>query len=44
MDHFAGLDASVKETSICIVDVHGEECGHVTHEERMFARKTRAEA
>ena len=23
MDHFAGLDASVKETSICIVDDTG---------------------
>ena len=22
MDHFAGLDVSVKETSICIVDAH----------------------
>jgi hypothetical protein len=24
MDHFAGLDVSVKETSICIVDDAGE--------------------
>jgi hypothetical protein len=24
MDHFAGLDVSVKETSICIVDDTGE--------------------
>ena len=26
------------------IGLHGEERGHVTHEERMFARKTRAEA
>ena len=26
MDHFAGLDVSVKETSICIVDDAGKIC------------------
>ena len=25
MDHFAGLDVSVKETSVCIVDEHGQD-------------------
>ena len=25
MDHFAGLDVSVKETSVCIVDGHGQD-------------------
>ena len=28
MDHFAGLDVSVKETSICIVD----DAGRIVHE------------
>jgi hypothetical protein len=30
MDHFAGLDAAVKETSVCIVDDTGEsvQMGH----------------
>jgi len=27
MDHFAGLDVSVKETSICIVMTQAESCG-----------------
>ena len=27
MDHFAGLDVSVKETSICIVDETGQDRG-----------------
>jgi len=27
MDHFAGLDVSVKETSVCIVDDTGSWCG-----------------
>jgi len=27
-----------------LIGLHGEERGRVTHEERMFARKTRAEA
>ena len=27
MDHFAGLDVSVKETSICIVDDTAGSCG-----------------
>ena len=26
MDHFAGLDVSVKETSVCIVDDTGQDC------------------
>jgi transposase len=26
MDHFAGLDVSVKETSVCIVDDMGRIC------------------
>ena len=32
MDHFAGLDVSVKETSICIVDVA------MCHEEKSIRR------
>jgi len=24
MDHFAGLDVSIEETAICVVDEHGE--------------------
>ena len=31
MDHFAGLDVSVKETSICIVD----ETGRIVREEKV---------
>ena len=27
MDYFAGLDVSVKETSVCIVDDVGRSCG-----------------
>ena len=34
MDHFAGLDVSVKETSVCIVD--GSE--HATFEEMVMAQ------
>ena len=29
MDHFAGLDVSVKETSVCIVDETGRIVGEV---------------
>jgi len=29
MDHFAGLDVSVKETSVCIVDDMGKIIGEV---------------
>ena len=29
MDHFAGLDVSVKETSVCIVDGSGKIVGEV---------------
>jgi len=31
MDHFAGLDVSVKETSVCIVDDTGKIVREVTH-------------
>ena len=36
MDHFAGLDVSVKETSVCIVD----ETGRIVREVRVCARRS----
>ena len=37
MDHFAGLDVSVKETSVCIVD----EMGKIVREVRVASERTR---
>ena len=34
MDHFAGLDVSVKETSICIVDDADRSAGGLVRAER----------
>ena len=37
MDHFAGLDVSVKETSVCIVD----ETGKIVREVKLASELTR---
>ncbi len=37
MDHFAGLDVSVKETSVCIVD----ETGKIVREMKLASDLTR---